>query len=124
MSETPEGPPSQAGSPVDGDTRFVACDPVLSAPLSGEIVLLEPVAGVYYSLNEVGSRIWELVQVPISFEDLCGHIEAEYDVDPAVCESDVRAILTDLMSQHLVETVPDEGGTASSGESLGGEPAE
>jgi hypothetical protein len=91
---------------MDWSTVVAAADSVLASPLGGEVVLLEPEGGTYYSLNEVGARIWEILEKPTSVDGICDHIVGEYEVDPARCRRDVLRLLGDLMEHGLVETRP------------------
>jgi hypothetical protein len=96
-----------ADAPVlSRDTYLVASDDVLSSPLGGEVVLLEPRAGVYYSLNEVGAVMWEQLQQPASLDAVCEAIVAEFEVDRSTCEPDVRRVLGELLRHNLAEVVP------------------
>lgn len=79
----------------------------LSSELADEAVILNLDSGIYYGLNEVGARIWELVQQPRSFADLHSILLEEYDVDSDACQQDLTKILLELKSANLVE-VSDE----------------
>src|SRR5262245_20733539 len=74
-----------------------------SCPLGDETVILDLKAGLYFSLNNVGAVIWELVQQPRSVKDLRDAILATFDVEREVCERDLEALLRDLESRNLVE---------------------
>src|SRR5438874_308601 len=55
---------STAGSPTQAltlDSRVVPADELLSSELDGEAVILDLTSGVYFGLNGVGARIWELL---------------------------------------------------------------
>ncbi len=73
------------------------------ADLTGEGVILDPDAGMYYGLNQVGSRIWELIQEPARVSDVRDVILAEYEVEPGQCECDILALLQDMATKGLVE---------------------
>lgn len=75
----------------------------MSADLAGEKVLLNYGDGVYYSLNTVGARIWELVQDATSVESLLTQLLSEYDAEPAECEADLVHLLDELSGLGLVE---------------------
>lgn len=75
---------------------------LLSSELSGEAVILDMASGIYYGLNEVGARVWELVQQPRSLESVHTILVAEYSVDPEVCRRDLVTILIELQKAHLV----------------------
>ena len=75
----------------------------MSAELAGEQVVLNFDDGMYYSLNPIGARIWQLIQEPHKVSDLLATLVNEYDVEAARCESDLIAILTELRGLRLVE---------------------
>ena len=54
----------------------------ISSQVAGETVILNHAAGSYYSLDEVGTLVWEqLRQSPASFDTLKDHILASFEVD-------------------------------------------
>jgi coenzyme PQQ synthesis protein D (PqqD) len=79
-----------------------AGDP-LAAPVDGDLVMLDPRRGVYYGLNPIGARIWQLIEAPRSVEGLCSALQEEFDVPPEKCRADVVAFLEHLQRQELVE---------------------
>lgn len=81
----------------------VASSELISANLDGEVVILGYKSGSYYSLNQVGVFIWELLQEPRMVSDLRDAILAEYDTQPAQCERDLLALLEELASKQLIE---------------------
>jgi hypothetical protein len=75
----------------------------MSAELAGESVVLNFDDGVYYSLNGIGARIWELIQTPLKVSDLLATLVSEYDVEESRCESDMIALLKEMRGMRLVE---------------------
>lgn len=75
----------------------------VSTELDGEMAILSLENGVYYGLDPVGARIWELVQEPQTVVAVRDRIVAEYEVSPEVCEADLLALLGDLHAAGLVE---------------------
>ena len=67
-------------SVLSPDLQVVASSAVATADLGGESVLLDPVSGRYFGLNEVGTRIFELLSEPRSIADIVGAV-----VSPAAC---------------------------------------
>lgn len=55
-----------------------------------------------HALNEIGARIWELVDGKRSVADIAAVIETEYDVDQAQAEADVGEFLDELVEKGLV----------------------
>ena len=61
-----------------------------------------------YLLNEIGSRIWTLLEQPRCVAEVCSLLQEEYDVRPDICQQAVLAFLTDLQIETtLVETQRD-----------------
>ena len=75
----------------------------VSTELDGEMAILSLQNGVYYGLDPVGARIWELVQEPQIVSAVRDQIVSEYEVSPEVCEADLLALLGDLHAAGLVE---------------------
>jgi hypothetical protein len=75
----------------------------VSCDLAGEAAILNLKSGIYYGLNPVGSRIWELVQQPRSAGEIRATLLEEYDVDAAQCEADLMKLLQDLSDNKLIE---------------------
>jgi hypothetical protein len=82
---------------------FVADDDVLTTEFGDEIVILHLRDGVYYGLEDVGARIWQLLRTPVSLPAIRDAIVAEFDVDPARCEQDVRSLIAKLTERGLVQ---------------------
>lgn len=51
-----------------------------------------------YVLNEVGARIWELLDGRREIENISNIISSEYDIMPEEAERDIRGFIKDLES--------------------------
>lgn len=91
-----------------GDTVLVSPDQV-STELGSETVILGVEAGRYFGLNEVGARIWALVQAPQRVEAICAAIMDEYDVTLAECSRDVIELLEELAAKGLIHVQSEVG---------------
>ncbi len=67
-------------------------------------VLLSIVDEVYFGLDPVGARIWELLPPQSdSLAEVCAAIGRDYqDATPEAIDADVRELLDDLLSTGLV----------------------
>ena len=105
-------------SPHDSDTRMTSSDgnrqisassivaatnDQVSSDIGGETILLSMQSAMYYGLDSVGSRIWELVRAPIRVSDICKVIAEEFDVDSERCEADTLEFLRELAAKGLIE---------------------
>lgn len=85
--------------------RIVRTDGPLSATLDSEAVLLEPDGGVYYGMNDVGTLVWEELDVeePTSVADLRTSMLEAFDVEPSVVNRDLQEFLSELREAGLIE---------------------
>ena len=77
----------------------VCCD------LGGESIILNLKSGIYYSLDEVGARIWALIEHPMAIIAIRDAILNEYEVQVDVCERDVRGFIEGMDAAGLVEVL-------------------
>lgn len=81
----------------------VATSDQVSSDLKGEVAILDLKAGVYYGLDEVGARIWHLIQEPRTVDQIRDTLLQEYEVEPDRCEREVLALLQRLSDEGLLE---------------------
>jgi sulfur transfer complex TusBCD TusB component (DsrH family) len=88
---------------ISDTATVVAAGELLTSEFGAELVILNLRDGVYYGLEDVGSRLWSLLQRPVTVAAIRDALVAEYDVEPARCGRDVRALLQDLAARGLIE---------------------
>jgi len=77
-------------------------DPVTSE-MSNEVAILDPKSGMYFGLDHVGARIWQLIQEPKSVKDIRDAILEEYDVEFDRCEQDLFGLFRAMSANGLIE---------------------
>ena len=86
---------------------YVRSDSVVSRVIAGE-TLVVPVRGSVgdlasiYSLNSVGSTIWQALEQPQEVDELTGLVESEYEVSSSQARQDVMRFLAEMHSVGLV----------------------
>lgn len=71
--------------------------------MGGEKVMLSVQNGKYYNLGEIGGKIWDSIEKPISIGQLVSTLMFEYDVGQNECEQHVISFLTHLAGEGLVQ---------------------
>lgn len=97
----------QRSTDVNASTVLVVADEILSGEFDAEAVILDLRNGVYYGVEEVGARIWQLLQRPTSLGALRDTLVQEYDVEPERCERDLRSLLRQLLERGLIRVADD-----------------
>ena len=87
----------------------VATKDQVSCDLAGEAAILNIKSGVYYGLNPVGARIWNLMQQPRKVAEIQDEITNEYEVEPERCARDLVALLEKLFAEGLIEVTNGSG---------------
>ena len=77
-------------------------DKVVGAPLDDTFLMMNLDKGKHHSLNDVGARIWELLDQPTTEENLVRAMLVEYDIDPKTCAEQVSAFLDALRQRDLL----------------------
>jgi hypothetical protein len=86
---------------ADVPSDHAAVEPASS--LSSNVVILHLQDGVYFELNETGSRVWQLVQQPCRLGAIFDSLLSEYDVDSETCWDDLVALAEDMLRHGLLE---------------------
>jgi hypothetical protein len=81
---------------------------VLTQEVEGETVLLDMDKGHYYVLDDVGTRIWQLLEDHGDVERVVEGMLAEFDVDESTLRADIETLMEKLTESGLLVTDPPE----------------
>ena len=87
--------------PITLTQRLLRSEDVLFQNLDGEAVLLDLASETYFGLNEVGTRVWELLESSMSLGEIATLLQSEYEVESARAQSDVLDLATRLIEAGL-----------------------
>jgi hypothetical protein len=90
-------------SAISDPSVVVASQDQFSCPLGSDTVILDVKAGLYFSLDNVGAFVWQLIQQPRSVKDLRQAVGDEFEVDADTCERDLHALLGELAERKLIQ---------------------
>lgn len=79
------------------------CDEVVFRELSGETVILNLNSGVYFGLDEVGTRLWYLLAEHGDPEKIISILIDEYEVEETKLREDVQALIGQLCDKGLLK---------------------
>ena len=75
---------------------------VLSQEVDGETVLLDLKSESYFGLDEVGTRIWQLLNEGSDLRSVFDTLLNEYEVDEKQLEKDLDELLNKLIDEELI----------------------
>jgi hypothetical protein len=90
------------------DGRLTRSDDVLSRRIVSEVLIVRLEDEEYFGLSGVGARLWDLLGDGATMAELVATIADEYDVETAILERDVRAVLNQLCAADLLTRPPVE----------------
>lgn len=74
---------------------------IMTADMKGDTVMMDVETGKYYNLGDVGGRIWELLETPITLGALADRLIQEYEVSRETCIKDITPFLQALLERGL-----------------------
>lgn len=86
------------------DARYRPAEEVVAKMVGDELVLLDYEREVYYGLDPIGARIWELLPTG-ALGEIIDTLLDEYDVTREELSADVEALMTELETSRLVKIV-------------------
>ena len=90
------------------NTTVTQTKELVSSDLDGETVLMSIETGKYYNMDPIGSRIWALIEEPLSVSKLCDILLGEFKVDREQCEKEVLTFLNKLTEDNLIQVLEDK----------------
>lgn len=87
---------------IGTDRKIEVSEAVIAAELDDESVLLNVETGMYFGLDPVGTRIWQLLEGGSTQSEILDTLLNEYDVEPDRVGTDVEVFLDILEAKGLV----------------------
>ena len=89
---------------------YIRSDAVVSRLIAGETLIVPVRKGVgdlasIYSLNEVGSSIWQTIARPRSKDEIVQIIQQDFEGERQQVEHDVEVFLAEMSTAGLISTV-------------------
>lgn len=84
--------------------QTIALSPdVISQEVSGETVLLDLESENYFGLDEVGTRVWQLIKETNELQIIFDTLLKEYDVSEERLQLDLTTLLAEIEGMGLVK---------------------
>jgi hypothetical protein len=89
-------------APLSLQSVVVAASEQVSCPLGEESAILNLKNSVYYGMNPVGARVWDMLKQPKSVREMRDILLQEYEVEEDRCHNDLLALLETMRSEGLI----------------------
>ncbi|NOZ77747.1 MAG: PqqD family protein [Acidobacteria bacterium] len=87
----------------DDSLRFSIGEEVTGKVIDGEGVIIDLATGIYYSLNSVGSRFWELLEAGLPLGRMAETVAGELDVPEETVRRDLEDLIDTMENAGLIE---------------------
>jgi len=85
-------------------TRRLRANPSALSTVSatGALAILDAASGRFYTLNDVGARVWDLLRDGSTLSSIVAEVQREYDVSVHVLRADIERLLRQLADAGLL----------------------
>ena len=90
---------------IESSNQIARTENLMSASVDNEIVILNMAKNNYIGLDEIGLRIWELLERPFRVDELCDRLSREFEAAPEQIESDMLPFIGELINEGLIRIV-------------------
>ncbi len=87
---------------MQNPTYRIPADSVFAKRVKDEVVLLSLTTGYYFTLNQIGSDIWRMLEAGQSVQSMIESLKGLYDMDESTISNDVSQLLTALVEEQLL----------------------
>lgn len=87
---------------IDLQCNIIISQDILTQYIADETVLLDLKTEKYFSLDEVGTHIWQLLQEQKKLQKILSNMLKEYDVEEKQLQDDLLAFLEQLLEAGLI----------------------
>ena len=74
----------------------------LAAQVGEELVMMSVDSGVYIGLNDIGARVWDLIETPRELSEICLSLSEEFETTPETCRPEVESFLAQLEQRGAI----------------------
>lgn len=76
---------------------------IIDGELDQNQVMLDIEKGKYFGLNPVGKRIWDLLDKPLTFDEITDALLKEYQVNKETCVSELNSFINKAINYGILE---------------------
>jgi|GEM_PF-546225 len=91
-------------SSAQTEIGFLHNEDIVWSILEGEAVLLDLETGLFFSLNQVGTLIWERCDGKHTFTEICAALCEAFDVAEEIVHDDLTKLIIYLKQERLIIT--------------------
>jgi hypothetical protein len=87
---------------IDLDSVVARAAGFTTAPVQDELMMMSVEHGAYFSLDEIATEIWGMLEEPARVRDLTDRLQQRYAVPAEECQADVIAFLGEMHKNGMI----------------------
>lgn len=76
---------------------------LISSCINDEIVIFDEEHGFYFSMNKIGTQIWNFLDQERRLSELLEDLLQIYDISESSCERDLQGFLNQLLEKKIIQ---------------------
>jgi hypothetical protein len=84
------------------DTKLQRTEEWLSTELNGAVIMMHGANGRFVGLNQTASRIWTLLETPLTVKDIGSCLAQEFEISPEQAVTDMMPLVTLLLDNGAI----------------------
>ncbi|MEY8717063.1 lasso peptide biosynthesis PqqD family chaperone [Francisella philomiragia] len=89
-------------SNLNMENQLYKNEDIYSSEVDGETIMMNIDNNAYYTTQEIGNRIWELLDSLNTPKAICEQLMQEYEVSQEQCQNDVLQFLEQLLDNSII----------------------
>lgn len=87
---------------LSDDTRIARAETMVASEVNGEVVILDIDSGLFFQLNPIGSKVWDLLESPATLAQMVAALQAKFNVSAEQCRADVAEFVEKMLERGLL----------------------
>ena len=84
------------------ESCLVRLPDLVASEMDGDVVMMSIERGTYFGISGVGTRVWALLEQPITLNQIVATICLEFEVEEDNCRRDMLAFADELLTHGVV----------------------
>ena len=87
---------------INSDSLFQRIHKPIQNEIDGELVILNIETSEYFTLNKVGTVIWNYLNTQRTFSQIVDYLISEYNISKQQCEGEVQDFLNEMVTNGII----------------------
>ena len=81
---------------------FKRNDEILTSKVGNEIVMMSIKESKYFGLNKTGSMIWNILESPMTLQDICQRMSNDFKISYKKCLDETQPFIDEMLKEKVI----------------------